>query len=744
MVPRELISPADVSSRVVGGGRARGDTDPQDVPSSHESTDGRSSTAASLPVPDDRDSPHPHAQGERSPEDNSRVPVSLPPEPVRNYRDSETGFHGIHVRWDPNVDPTFIHTVQEQLELLASKPVGKRLLESIGQSSATTSLSNWQHAKVKIERVGAGTVIDDDPSFMLHAGNVTISTNSNSATTEGKGAPSLVRYNPNAWETADGLRPPFIGLAHELIHVQRNLHGLSNSRTESDEAEVVGFRESSTLEFTENKIRAEHGLAPRSTYTGVVSSEHDESALGPRRIGPSGGPIRAGEIFDAVQFRERNKDALEPGQHELLRTFVGAVIERGQQSARVLTVHVEGGGNGGLLSSGARETGQRRAELVHQEISTLLKSMLPDSMADSVELASPTSRGDGLSDQHASFGRESTDQARREVLLWTESSHGGTSGRELDASVTRGATQEDREPVHVPSARVPTVRTPSGDDGHFTGLLGLDGDSGSAAQGEASQAIGGRASTAVPVGRSGDSASVPPATVPQRERPTVASGDASSAPPCHRRHDEPGPGAGRGSSFCPGADGAPGLSGSSPAHGSNGGEHFTGLVGLDGNSTSATHGETPPHTSDSAASTAPVDRPTITSGDTSSAPPDARTNSEPSAPAVNTTPDTPRHTTPRAGRQRRHRRRTCAPRPGRTWSGRTPRTPPRIRRTRPESSSSSRPLPTPKPTMRCPTVRCPTPRRCTMERTRGLHAGQATRQHARTANRRAPSRGTAA
>ena len=152
-----------------------------------------------------------------------------------------------------------------------------------------------------------------------------------------------------------------------------------------------------------------------------------------------------------------------------------------------------------------------------------------------------------------------------------------------------------------------------------------------------------------------------------RMKEIVTSRDTSSAPP-----DVTGGTTGRGQEPVlapPSARGQTGhpASGSSPAHGSNDGEHFTGLAGLDGNSTSAPHGEAPPHTSDSAASPVPVDRPTDSSpapvtttpqgdrpstntGDTSTAPPDARTTSEPSAPAVNTTPaHTPPHDTTTRG-----------------------------------------------------------------------------------------------
>jgi hypothetical protein len=121
-------------------------------------------------------------------------------------------------------------------------------------------------------------VIGDGPRHTAHAGNATEPADPQGAAGQGPGT-LLIRYNPNAWETADGLRPPYIGLAHELIHAQRALHGLSGETAEVDEAQVVGFGEFAGLEFTENKIRAEHGLSPRRTYAGSVSAQHNDSHL---------------------------------------------------------------------------------------------------------------------------------------------------------------------------------------------------------------------------------------------------------------------------------------------------------------------------------------------------------------------------------------------------------------------------------------------------------------------------------
>ncbi|WP_225847516.1 M91 family zinc metallopeptidase [Streptomyces sp. HPF1205] len=234
-----------------------------------------------------------HDQSESSKPAKGKA-VAVPPEPVRRPVDTESGFAGIVVRWDSETDPHFLATVQEQLRLLASKPAGKALLERIGAAATTSKLAAWQHAKVKIERIGGGTAVGrkQGPGYEAHAGNVTKAINSEWATMPGKGTLSLVRYNPNAWETPDGLRPPFIGLVHELIHAYRNLQGLSHRTAAVDEAQVVGFGEHADLEFTENRIRAEHGLPPRRTYAGTVGPDLDDAHL-PRTTGRTG-PRRAG------------------------------------------------------------------------------------------------------------------------------------------------------------------------------------------------------------------------------------------------------------------------------------------------------------------------------------------------------------------------------------------------------------------------------------------------------------------
>ena len=43
--------------------------------------------------------------------------------------------------------------------------------------------------------------------------------------------PSAIKWNPQQTVTPDGKRPPFIGLAHEMIHARHNLKGESGTHS---------------------------------------------------------------------------------------------------------------------------------------------------------------------------------------------------------------------------------------------------------------------------------------------------------------------------------------------------------------------------------------------------------------------------------------------------------------------------------------------------------------------------------
>jgi hypothetical protein len=315
--------------------------------------------------------------------------AGLPAEPARTLQVAETGFAGIEVHWDPEVDPTFLSTVREQLGRLASKPVGAALLDGFADAGAgvdASAGSTRSSLKVAIQRIGAGTVIDaDGPAFAGHAGNRTEVSDAGGVT---------VRYNPNVWETADGIRPPFIGLGHELIHAQRALDGLATGDHAVEEAQVVGFREYDGLPFTENAIRAEHGLALRRTYSGVVPKERDDSHLGAATTSGKD-PVRAsegarlaptGEASDAEQvpastgtaeqtqltpadptsaFLDAPRLTAKPSPDMAEATDNGQAADKGKSVADVAEIS-EVSGDAGVAAS-AEPTDEAQARQDHQD-----------------------------------------------------------------------------------------------------------------------------------------------------------------------------------------------------------------------------------------------------------------------------------------------------------------------------------------------------------------------------------------
>ncbi len=181
-------------------------------------------------------------------------------------REWNDAYPGIIISNDDAVNLTFRLTLDEQLKLIASKPVGALLLKKIAESRVVTTMAY----KVKIQRAkNTLDMSETDPAKRWHAGNVTKGVNMDKAK-NGAGTPSVITYNPNVFLTPDGKRPPYIGLAHELIHAYRNLYGISGGTTATDESMVCGFGQYKDEDITENKIRAEHGIDDRTGYAGVI------------------------------------------------------------------------------------------------------------------------------------------------------------------------------------------------------------------------------------------------------------------------------------------------------------------------------------------------------------------------------------------------------------------------------------------------------------------------------------------
>jgi Effector protein len=87
------------------------------------------------------------------------------------------------------------------------------------------------------------------------------------ASGNGTGSVAKVHFT-NAIRTMDsGLEaPPFVGLAHELIHALHSLKGEKKANTNEEESRTVGMNEYADEALSENAIRAEAKLTLRTKY----------------------------------------------------------------------------------------------------------------------------------------------------------------------------------------------------------------------------------------------------------------------------------------------------------------------------------------------------------------------------------------------------------------------------------------------------------------------------------------------
>jgi hypothetical protein len=149
-----------------------------------------------------------------------------------------------------------------ELSLSPGPSFGKRIYLR-GNSTTASNIDRARGNKQIGRRIGANSsaAASVDPTQWLEARL--------SFLTGDVGSPSSIRWNPNQYNTPDGHRPPFIGLAHELIHALRNLRGETPEMVEDDEHDVTGLRRSQGNAITENAIRSDHGIAPRTRYSGI-------------------------------------------------------------------------------------------------------------------------------------------------------------------------------------------------------------------------------------------------------------------------------------------------------------------------------------------------------------------------------------------------------------------------------------------------------------------------------------------
>jgi uncharacterized Zn-binding protein involved in type VI secretion len=150
-----------------------------------------------------------------------------------------------------NSDPVFAREAQEALNRFAATPTGRAVLASIGSSGKTVKI-------VKMTGQNGGNTPDSIADANLRPDG-----------TPGPGSNTTVKFNP-AFQP-DGL-PNTVVLGHELIHADHTTHGERDPRTNAssgvrnEELKTVGLPPFPASGKTENSLRHDLGLPPRTSY----------------------------------------------------------------------------------------------------------------------------------------------------------------------------------------------------------------------------------------------------------------------------------------------------------------------------------------------------------------------------------------------------------------------------------------------------------------------------------------------
>lgn len=173
----------------------------------------------------------------------------------------------IQIKYDEKNDPTFGLTATEALKIIDAGPLGSRMLAEI-EAAPINVVGGYKVCIMKYR--GDGPLGDNDGSSKTdpctHAKAVFQIEDDG---VPGLGTASVVRWIPNQWVTSDGKRPPFIGLAHELVHAWNNALGTAVYDPSKNEKIVTGLLLSDNNVVTENAIRAEHKIPFRLKYSGI-------------------------------------------------------------------------------------------------------------------------------------------------------------------------------------------------------------------------------------------------------------------------------------------------------------------------------------------------------------------------------------------------------------------------------------------------------------------------------------------
>jgi len=209
----------------------------------------------------------------------------------------------IAVKYDPQANPFFEVMVKDAIKNTAMFQVGRNLLHAIqvanpgftGEAGVfptgvnvlivpsdekMTLYSNTFHKPTDTENVGINVNNDafnyEKDRFFQNQPNATYFRtgakliHSSQGMVEGgngKGTVAKVYFSNSRRQLTSGSdNPPFIGLAHELIHALHGLNGEKKGRTDEEENRTVGVDKYARENICENALRAAAKLPRRNQY----------------------------------------------------------------------------------------------------------------------------------------------------------------------------------------------------------------------------------------------------------------------------------------------------------------------------------------------------------------------------------------------------------------------------------------------------------------------------------------------
>lgn len=171
-------------------------------------------------------------------------------------------YPGIIIQKDDLQTSAFHLTIKELLTMIISKPVGEELVDTLSKKGK--SMTFWNNGKLLIKRSKVNTVTIGKPGE--EGGNKCVRVSELDAC-NGTGSASYIEFNPNIWVVpGQGPRPPYIALAHEMIHALHNALGTAIQEVAEEENMTVGIGKFTSEEICENAIRSEHNVVRRDKY----------------------------------------------------------------------------------------------------------------------------------------------------------------------------------------------------------------------------------------------------------------------------------------------------------------------------------------------------------------------------------------------------------------------------------------------------------------------------------------------